>query len=607
MDIEELKGLRSSLKANISNSASRLQGSIARKLSASVINGFYTELETYNLDFYRVNSEYKSKIESDVGLGEHYSVVDNLNLSQYSESVDSIYTDVRAKYDEFLECLQSEKNSSILSAISENINVLRARINVVILRLSSQMNVEVPDVTELLVGKEELEVLSAQLLASLHKLVEYPSIDCSNVRKDIHDILKLCDENKHKVSVALKKIFTKASTEVKITTSEQSFVVPVTGDQSQQSIRLKIVPEIGNSVSVAHDLNSSTPLTSHLSSGDHSHHTQGSKVTSQYPTNTSSRDIPTSQSLPTSLSHLDKPDYNMSPVVKIKRAELPTFSGLREDWPEFKTLWPRLAIPAFSCKELLALELRRCLVGQVAKDQVKNIPITGPESFSVMWDKLNLYYEDPAASVKAAMRKLEGLTSLAENDYKGLSDFVDVVEGCYSKLTTIEQKQCLTLRDVDMLSGLLPSWLKRLWCRKYHMLETPKQVRPFGSFMDFLTEERNVVARLVDQDIEKKTDLSARTESYLAEDSDGISKYRKCAVHKDDARHSTVECREFQNLSRPDKLEALRSIGACFRCFGPHLRSQCKVRNPCSTCNGTGHHVLLCRDRYNSDGTDSEG
>ena len=46
MDIEELKGLRSSLKANISNSASRLQGSIARKLSASVINGFYTEFET---------------------------------------------------------------------------------------------------------------------------------------------------------------------------------------------------------------------------------------------------------------------------------------------------------------------------------------------------------------------------------------------------------------------------------------------------------------------------------------------------------------------------------------------------------------------------------
>ena len=214
------------------------------------------------------------------------------------------------------------------------------------------------------------------------------------------------------------------------------------------------------------------------------------------------------------------------------------------------------------------------------------VVITGPQSFDIMWNRLSLHYDDPAASVDSALRKLDNLKPVRNEDYQGLWDMIDAVEVCFSQLTTLNQINCLTLRDVDHLCDLLPASLKYAWHRKYHMLGIQEQVHPFPSFMVFLAEERKIISRLVGRSPVGKSD-------YSSDSSPGC----ECAVHgADDMGHNTSDCREFQEFSRSEKLAKLRSVKACFRCFGNHLRSQCQTCDPCDICGKTGHHTLLCMD-----------
>ena len=48
-----------------------------------------------------------------------------------------------------------------------------------------------------------------------------------------------------------------------------------------------------------------------------------------------------------------------TPGIHLKKMSLPTFSGQRKDWPEFKTVWKQLAEGAIKNKTALAHELKR--------------------------------------------------------------------------------------------------------------------------------------------------------------------------------------------------------------------------------------------------------
>ena len=79
--------------------------------------------------------------------------------------------------------------------------------------------------------------------------------------------------------------------------------------------------------------------------------------------------------------------------------------------------------------------------------------------------------------------------------------------------------------------------------------------------------------------------------------SEPIPEQNSCVVHgADDVRHNTSDCKTFQVLSRSEKFEKLRNVGACFRCFGQHLRSECRASEPCDICGKTSHNSLLCMD-----------
>lgn len=58
--------------------------------------------------------------------------------------------------------------------------------------------------------------------------------------------------------------------------------------------------------------------------------------------------------------------------VHLKKMSLPTFSGQRKDWPEFKTVWKQLAEGAIKNKTALAHELKRSVKGE-ASQRIKSV------------------------------------------------------------------------------------------------------------------------------------------------------------------------------------------------------------------------------------------
>jgi len=316
--------------------------------------------------------------------------------------------------------------------------------------------------------------------------------------------------------------------------------------------------------------------------------------------------VPSVTSLPSygNLTHAPGPGYLSQTSgsgrlsdIHVKRSSLPEFSGHRKDWPEFKAVWRELAESAYGSKAALAYELKKSLKG-AAKDRVKNIYITRPEAYDLMWLRLSEHYDDCSASVQSALEGLHRLKPVKDDDFKGVVHLVDEVEAAYAQLNELGKTDILSMREIDQISELLPSNTRMLWVRLYHELDQNARIRPLDSFMQFLFRERASVVRLAEQQPKKKVHQSgsfATSNDKSKPAANGQKGKPCCVVHKETSKHKTSECSEFKKLPLDDKYNALRNFHACFRCFGYHRRDQCKSKVYCDLCKKHGHLTLMCK------------
>ena len=88
---------------------------------------------------------------------------------------------------------------------------------------------------------------------------------------------------------------------------------------------------------------------------------QSANSPSTYPTYT--RVIGQQPVVPTQ-SYVNSNFPNKDSTISLKRMSLPTFSGLRRDWPEFKAVWKSIAGTSSYNKTALAHELKRSVKGE---------------------------------------------------------------------------------------------------------------------------------------------------------------------------------------------------------------------------------------------------
>ena len=307
--------------------------------------------------------------------------------------------------------------------------------------------------------------------------------------------------------------------------------------------------------------------------------------------------------------------YARLPInAKVEKIALPKFSGKRRDWAEFKAVWMKLAEGSISDPFVLATELKRAVKGTVAENRIKSVSVTRPEAYDFMWKKLNAYYDNAGAIVSEALEALSLLQPVQEKDYQGLIHLVDEVESCFSQLGDIGGLNHMSVLEVDKINDLLPTHIRAQWVEKFRDLPADGQLYPFLYFMSFLERHRDTVIRLAERDSfrdDKSTSQSFHGQSGVNDkkstSNSSKRKFFDCAVHcREGLKHTTSECSEFKKLEYKKKLEALRNINACFRCFGDHMRQQCQSKTACAKCGRNNHHYLLCNnDKDDNDDTES--
>lgn len=90
--MKELKAQRSSLKAKVKTSATRLQKGITKKGAESTLKTLYNELEASYVEFTGVDVAYSEAIDEDETLKDEFYMVNQMTTQEYSHTVEETFT-----------------------------------------------------------------------------------------------------------------------------------------------------------------------------------------------------------------------------------------------------------------------------------------------------------------------------------------------------------------------------------------------------------------------------------------------------------------------------------------------------------------------------------
>ena len=318
-------------------------------------------------------------------------------------------------------------------------------------------------------------------------------------------------------------------------------------------------------------------------------------------TSSSSRAAPFSRS---SGYYTESMTVNQPYILHTKRPSLPTFSGDRADWPEFRCVWTALAESQYSNKVQLAMELKRSCKGRAA-DRVRHIYVTHDYAYEEIWERLREEYDDPGLCSQEAINQLMSLRPVSDHDFEGLVKVIDTVDGIFNQLRELHQLCAIHAVDVDRVSANLPATTRMEWLRLYSSLSSAEKMTPFEAFVMFLRRERAAVARLAESMPSQKRTFK-RASAHLGQgEGQGMppantGSRKKCALQHDG--HLTKDCKMFLNMAIPERYVALRRSRRCFNCFENHVREECTTPT-CKEC-GKFHHKLLCTAQQTDTRTD---
>ena len=594
--VEDKKQERSRAKQQVTKASRRITGAVERKADVDVLTAMMVELEKVYDDFCVIDEEYETLVSNE----EHaeHRIVNGLDITAYRANVKEVYTEAR---NAFVQVKVSKTSSAaqpgLIPTPSDSLaHPLGPSATLAVQGTSesgSNANPDQPATSLVTVSSQTQSVtLSGSSAQANNFSSSTGSINPSGYSMAPTPQYPLLQPSTQQPTVT--HVYT-GHLSSGLPQQSVSYAVPAqsNGSRTNDLIGLDPISSASYSIPLAQQYWLPQPFVQQSAGG----HVYPGQLMNVSPYQLGGHGMP-AQSNGTSSAD--------TPGVHLKKMSLPTFSGQRKDWPEFKAVWKQLAEGAIKNRTALAHELKRSVKGE-ASQRIKSVYVTKPEAYDTMWKKLEDYYDDTSATVQAALEDLHKLKPVSETDYRGLVEFVDVVESSYSQLEELNQLNTLTMRDVDFVNGLLPNHLRLEWIRKYHDMNQTEKIQPFKSFMKFLEREREAVARLAEYqprrrrtlEVPKTGDRGKGLTHHGTGTGQDKRQFYQCAFHRRDTiKHKTSDCKEFQKLpisGEGGKFELLKQVNACFVCFGNHPQQKCPNKKPCSLCGSEKHHFLLCK------------
>ncbi|KAK2575368.1 hypothetical protein KPH14_001261 [Odynerus spinipes] len=173
--------------------------------------------------------------------------------------------------------------------------------------------------------------------------------------------------------------------------------------------------------------------------------------------------------------------------VKLPTMQLPKFSGSCEAWPGFADAFKSAVDDNPNFRDVQKLiYLRSCLSGKAA-EKVESLETTAI-NYSVAWNILEKYYNDPLAIINSRVKSFFELPAAHKQSAEALGDIVDAAEKHYSALTALN-KPFLEAFPMYAVTSKLDEQTRLLWRDNIQGNELPTM----RELLDFLHKRRRVL------------------------------------------------------------------------------------------------------------------
>ncbi|XP_015186017.1 PREDICTED: uncharacterized protein LOC107071493 isoform X2 [Polistes dominula] len=285
--------------------------------------------------------------------------------------------------------------------------------------------------------------------------------------------------------------------------------------------------------------------------------------------------------------------------IQFRRIEIPRFDGDMGKWLSFKSNFLTLVDARRDLSDLEKhVYLRDALSGQ-AFQTIQHYQLTG-EYYKAAWGALLTAFDIPRILLARAFDALIDIPRPKTRSAKDITAFLNELRSHISTINSFNNLDALLVRLAERALPLdmLQEWDKQTGSNEYPTIEqffdfltrstrssTPLQTPPPSATLESCAKRRYPETTTIQPQKRQNTHSTSTssTRNYC------------CFCKRDD--HALYRCPQFNNMTKLDRLEAVKRHGVCKNCLRKH-RDPCKS-SFCRVCHHAHHTSLhIDYDKY---------
>ncbi|XP_076294567.1 uncharacterized protein LOC143215872 [Lasioglossum baleicum] len=277
-------------------------------------------------------------------------------------------------------------------------------------------------------------------------------------------------------------------------------------------------------------------------------------------------------------------ENNATSSAKLRRIDVPTFSGDFKDWPPFKSLFTSLVLNNASLDDTEKFHyLLRSLNGD-ALDLIRNLPIDG-DNFKRAWQLVDEQYNNTRVLID---NLLETLFSLPRAKSESAAELKKLRGTVKQILNALEVLKC----QVQHWGPFIIFWVSRRLdsesLKAWELLIANQIEYPKFSVLDEFLQQRTFALMSYEKATTVATIPKPRSSSALSHNT--IGPRPRCILCSAD--HYIGACTQFLAKTPEQRKQFVTQNRRCYNCLGNHPRKACRSTKKCTTC-ASRHHSSL--------------
>ncbi|XP_076299343.1 uncharacterized protein LOC143218185 [Lasioglossum baleicum] len=282
--------------------------------------------------------------------------------------------------------------------------------------------------------------------------------------------------------------------------------------------------------------------------------------------------------------------------VKLRRIDVPTFSGDFKEWPPFKALFTSLVLNNASLDDTERFHYLLQGLQCDALDLVRNLPVDG-EHFNGAWQLVDGQFNNTRVLVDNLLETLFSLPMAKSESAAELKKIRGTVKQVLNALTVLK---C----QVHHWGPFIIFWVTRRLdaesLKAWELLIAKQKEYPEFSVLDDFLQER--ILALTSYEKVKAAATTTKPRSFSALSHATVSSRAQCTLCSAD--HYIGICAQYLAMTPEQRMQYITQNRRCFNCLGFHSRNVCRNRGKCMKC-ASRHHTSLHDAPASSSSVDS--